>query len=524
MKNNDLPIRKTLYFTVFISGLTSLAVEMAASRLLGNFFGTSNLVWASIIGLILIYLAAGYFLGGYWADRSPSYRTFYQVLIWAALGIAVVPVASRPVLRVAADAFDQLQLGVLFGSFSAVLILLIVPVTLLGTASPFAVRLAVQETRSVGWVAGRIYAISTLGSFIGTFLPILLLIPLIGTYRTFLVISLLLLIVALAGLWQAMGIRAALPYFWSPILVILLIWRGLSGTDKATQGLLYETESTYNYIQVLQQGDFRLLRLNEGQGVHSIYHPTILHYNGPWEMVLVSPYFNPAPYDPVQVKRIAIVGLAAGTTARQATAVYGPIPIDGFEIDPKIVEVGKTYFDMNEPNLNVIIQDGRWGLQHSPHKYQIISIDAYRPPYIPPQMTTQEFFQVVHGKLTETGVMIINVGRSPDDRRLINILASTILTVFPTVHVVDVPYSFNSVIYATVKPTVSSNLTDNLVYLMKKEEVHPLLLDSIRIAIASLQPAPPPAQVFTDDLSPIEWTTNNMVLSYLFNGDIEKYK
>ena len=163
--------------------------------------------------------------------------------------------------------------------------------------------------------------------------------------------------------------------------------------------MVYETESDYNYLQVLESNQYRILRMNEGQGMHSVYHPTVLNYYGPWEMVLVAPYFNQAPFSPDRVKRIAIVGLAAGTTARQATAVYGPVPIDGYEIDQKVVDIGRRYFEMNEPNLNVIVQDGRWGLEHSQNRYQIISVDAYRPPYIPWHLTTREFFQIVKGCL-----------------------------------------------------------------------------------------------------------------------------
>ena len=180
-------MKKYLLFIVFVSGLTSLAVEMAASRLMGNYFGSSNLVWASIIGLILIYLTAGNFIGGNWADRSPRYGTLYRILAWAGFSIALVPAVSRPVLRWAAEAFDTLQLGVLFGSFVAVMILFIIPIILLGMSSPFAIRLAIQENEKAGRLSGKIYAISTLGSFIGTFIPVLLLIPLVGTYRTFLV-------------------------------------------------------------------------------------------------------------------------------------------------------------------------------------------------------------------------------------------------------------------------------------------------------------------------------------------------
>ncbi len=512
-------MRKYLILSVFFSGLTSLALEMAASRLLERTFGTSNLVWACIIGLIMIYLAAGYFLGGYWADRSPNLRTFFQIQIWASLAIALIPLVSRPILQAAADAFDKLDIGILAGAFVAVLILLIVPVILLGTVSPFAIRLSIQETRAAGKISGRLYAISTLGSFIGTFLPVLILIPTIGTYRTFLVLSAILLGVSMLGLWRTSGRRIALAYLWTP-LVLIAIWAvGLSGPDKITPGMVYETESSYNYIQVLESGQYRVLRLNEGQGMHSVYHPTILNYYGPWEMVLVAPFFNPAPFNPDQVKRMAIVGLAAGTTARQATAVYGPIPIDGYEIDGKVIEVGRKYFGMNEPNLNVVIQDGRWGLEHSPNRYQIISVDAYRPPYIPWHLTTQEFFQVVRLHLTDDGVMVINVGRGPDDRRLINALASTILSVFPSVHVVDVPQTLNSIIFASVRTTTDENLKLNLAYLESLGNVHPLLLETAKTAAANLQPSPAPGPIFTDDLAPVEWITNDMILRFLFSGE-----
>ncbi len=411
--------RKYLFLAVFFSGLTSLAVEMAASRLLGNYFGASNLIWASIIGLILIYLTAGYFLGGYWADRSPRFSTFFQILIWGAFAIGMVPLIARPVLRFAANAFDALEMGVLMGSFVAVMILFIVPIILLGTASPFAIRLAIQDPRMAGQTSGYIYGVSTLGSFIGTFLPVLILIPTIGTFRTFLSISLILILVALFCLWRTTTWRLAAAYLWMPLVIGVLLVLGVQGTDKTSEGLIYEGKSAYNYIQVLGFGDTRVLRLNEGQGMHSIYSPELVNFHGPWEQVLAAPFFNPAPYDPEKVTRMAIVGLAAGTTAREAAAVFQNITIDGIEIDPLIVSVARKYFDMNEPNLNVIIEDGRVGLEKSPHRYQVISVDAYRPPYIPPHMTTQEFFQIAHDRLTSDGVLVINVGRGPEDRRLV---------------------------------------------------------------------------------------------------------
>lgn len=519
-------MRRYLFVAVFFSGMTSLAVEFAASRLLGNYFGTSNLVWASIIGLILIYLTVGYFLGGRLADRYPNYRTFYSLLCWGAFAVGLIPLVSRPVLRLASQAFDQLSIGVLAGSFVGVLILFSIPVTLLGTASPFAIRLALEDPKQSGKVAGRIYAISTLGSFLGTFIPTLFLIPLIGTYRTFLVFSFLLLIISLIGLWRSVNFKSVLVYIWMPLIIIVLFILGVQGTDKKANGLVYETDSAYNYIQVQKINNTFQLRLNEGQGVHSVYNPGTLVTNGPWEQVLVAPFFNQPPVLPQNIQSMAIVGLAAGTTARQAVVVFPDIKIDGFEIDPKIIAVARKYFDMNEPNLSVFVQDGRIGLENSSRKYQVISIDAYRPPYIPPHLVTREFFQIVYDHLTDDGAMVINVGRSPTDRELVNSLYNTIRAVFPSAFVMDIPNTMNSMIYATRQINDFNNLVINYNLLAQDRSTHPLLLLAIQKTIDNIQPDPQmnPRLVFTDDRSPIEWITNKLVLGFVLSNQVEILK
>ena len=513
--------RKYLFFAVFASGMTTLAVELTASRLLGNIFGTSNLVWASIIGLILIYLTAGYILGGWWADRSPHLRTMYLILAWGAFLIGLVPLVANPVLRLAADAFDQLQVGILFGAFTGVLILFSIPITLLGTISPFAIRLAIRTSTEAGRISGRVYAVSTLGSFLGTFLPILLFIPTIGTTRTFIVFSMFLMLVALIGLWLSYGWRVALLWVWMPVVILLLVILGFGRGVKATPGQIFETESQYNYIQVLEEDGYRYLRLNEGQGIHSVYHPTEINYYGPWKQFLVAPFFNRPSVVPDDVQSIAILGLAGGTIVRQATEVFGPIPIDGFEIDGQIISIGEQYFGMNQPNLNPIAQDGRWGLEHSSRKYDLIALDAYRPPYIPWHLTTLEFFQIVQEHLTEDGVVAINVGRAPEDRRLIDAMVGTLTQVFPSIYVMDIPETFNSIIYATQQPTAVENVYLNLFELSENQYVHPLLIEALQITALNLKPIPESSTVFTDDLAPIEWITNNMVLRFMLFGDME---
>ncbi len=513
-------MKKYILLTVFISGMTTLASELTASRLIGNVFGTSNLVWASIIGLILIYLTVGYSLGGKWADQDPTPKALYRTLAWGAFTLGLVPYIASPVLKFAANAAELLNVGVLIGAFAAVLILFSVPITLLGTISPFAIRLSMDDASRAGNISGNIYAISTLGSFIGTFVPVLLTIPTIGTRNTFLLFSLTLLSVALIGLWKFASQRDALRYIWMPLILVIIAVVTAGQSLKNNLGQIYETESQYNYVQVIQSNGYTLLRLNDGQGIHSIYHPNTMQYGGPWEQFLVGYYFNENAKTS-DVKRIAIVGSAAGTAARLATAVYGEIPIDGFELDPAIVEVGKKYFDMNMDNFNITIGDGRWNLEQSPYQYEIIAVDAYRPPYIPPHMTTLEFFSICASHLTESGVLTINVGSVPGDRRLIDGLATTMASIFPSVHIMDIPGTLNTMIFATKQTTTKENFVVNLAALLQDSSANPLLTNAMQSTSANLKDGYTTTEIFTDDRAPIEWIVNDMVIRFVVGGNVE---
>jgi len=514
-------MRRYLYMGVFFAGLVTLAAELSASRLLGNYYGTSNLVWASIIGLILIYLTTGYTLGGRWADKSPHLRTFFLILAWAALLTGVIPLAARPILRLSSQAFDQMQIGTLLGAFISVLLLFSAPIILLGTASPFAIRLAVEDKEHSGRVSGKIYAISTLGSFIGTFLPSLIMIPLVGTYRTFAILGAMLLFIAMFGIWKTNGTSALLKILWMPVILALATLIGLKGNDKIALGLVFEDESQYNYIQVQHVNRYYLLRLNEGQGIHSIYHPDIDTYYGPWELILVAPFFNPAPYDIKSVERIAILGLAAGTSARQVNIVYPHAIIDGYEIDAKIIDVGYEYFDLDFPNLNIFIEDARRGLSKSTHTYQIISIDVFRPPYIPWHLTTKEFFREVKNHLTDDGVMLINIARIQDYRKLVDALAATIRSEFPCVYSCDIPGTFNTILFASKQSTEITNLFANYSNLKSNPQTPKTLLQAIELTTECIQTAPYEGIVLTDDRAPVEWLINTMIIDFFVSGKIE---
>jgi predicted membrane-bound spermidine synthase len=509
--------RGLLLLLVFVGGMCSLGVELTASRLLDPFFGNSLIIWAVLIGMVLLYLTVGYYLGGKWADRKPYYSVLYQITAWSAFLVGIVPFVSRPVLLWSVQGFAQYSAGILAGSLLGVVALFAVPVTLMGFISPFAIRLSMEggAVESSGNVAGRLYALSTVGSLVGTFLPVLVLIPNIGTRNTFLLFAFVLLAVSLVGLFAEMGKRAV-PYLAMPAILVALALAAGGGVIKPVESgeLLLERESMYNYIQVVQWGDEVWLKLNEGEGIHSIYNPETVLVGGIWDYFLIAPYFNNPPFAAGQVDSLALIGSAAGTVAKQYTAVYGPIPIDGAEIDPEIIEVGREYFDMNEPNFRAVAQDGRYFLANSTSTYDVIAIDAYRPPYIPFHLTTREFFQQVREHLTEEGVVAINVGRTRTDWSLVEVLASTLKAEFPNVYVIDLAEVgqdlSNLLLVATVQPTSLHNLEQNATLL-----TDPALRAVADASIPRAHEFTAPTMVFTDDRAPVEQVVHGLILSFV---------
>jgi spermidine synthase len=511
--------RRYLYLLVFTSGFVTLGVELSASRLLDPWFGNSMVVWASLIGMILLYLAVGYWLGGRIADRSPYPLTMLRMAALGAAGIGVVPTLARPVLRMASDGLADFDAALLAGSMAGILVLFAVPVTLLACVNPFAIRLTMGQVEGSGRVAGRVYALSTSGSILGCFLPVLLLIPMLGTRGTFALLAGILLLVILAGLlrlrrlWDALAVVAILG------LVAWLGWRP-AGPIKPASGLLYEKESRFNYIQVLDAGVERQLRLNEGEGIHSVYRPSGGLADGIWDYFLIAPAFNPAPYEPAQVRRVCIVGLAAGTMVQLFTEAYGPIPIEGAELDPEIISVGRRWFGMNQSNLRAVAADGRRFLRDGSEPCDVIAVDAYRPPYIPFHLTTVEFFTLARDRLAENGVVAVNVGRTHTDYSLVDAIAATMGQVFPSVYVMDEPDQGsllgNSLVIATRNRTSLDDLRSNL---SRFDE--PLLAEVVRRAVPQARIADPPqaSPIFTDDHAPVELVVHRLVLNYMFGSD-----
>ena len=491
---------------VFIGGMTSLALEMCASRLLGAYFGTSLYIWSCLIGLILIYLTLGYFLGGRLADRYPYAELLCVITAAAGLATSILPFVSQGILAWSITGMQQVSVSIFLSSLLGTTLLFAIPVTLLGLVSPFAIRLVTKDIGQSGRVSGSLYAISTFGSILGAFLPVLWLIPAFGVRRTLLIFGALLFAASLWGLRPLWRQSFALPL----LLLVLPL-----GPLKDIPYLHYEQESLYNYIQVTQEPNgTRELILNEGQAIHSIYYPdqTKVLTGWYWDYFLAAPYFN-SGFTPQKLHRIGIIGLAAGTIAHQFTQVYGPeVQIDGVEIDPAIVDVGRKYFDMNEPNLHVYVQDGRTFLATTHAQYDLVAIDAFQQPYIPFQLTTREFFTDIRSHLSPTGVVALNTGHTSHDFRLVQAFVNTMSQVFPSVYVFNVPGTFNTEVMATMQPTSIDTFRSNLAQFAPTTVMGQVANE---VSPVVTQGRADGGIVFTDDRAPIEQITDQLLLNYI---------
>jgi spermidine synthase len=491
-----------LYVLVFVVGMASLGAEIAAARLMAPFFGASTIVWANTIAVVLVALSTGYWLGGRLGDRHPHVRGLCLVVAAAAVLLAIVPFAARPFFEVSIDALDEISAGAFVGSLVGVLFLIAIPVVLLGTCSPWAIRIAVPDVEHSGRTAGRLYAISTVGSLLGTMLAALVTIPFIGTQRTFLAFAVALGLVAAAGLgWRYLALPAAL----AGVIAIPV------GTVKATEGerVLFEGESEEQYIRVIEDEDdgTRELELNEGQAVHSLYRPGSYLTDEVWDGYLVLPF---AGRDEPP-RRIVILGNAAGTTARAYGHYFPETEVDGVEIDAKLTELGERYFDLDNPNLEVHHEDARPWLEDSAGDFDVIMVDAYRQPYIPFYLTTREFFELARDRLAPGGVVIVNAGHPEDNDDLETVLGATMADVFPTV-VRDPIEDTNTLLLGSEGPASGERMAEAIASLP----------EDLRVIAAResqrIEPRLPGGEVYTDDRAPVEWLIDRSILGYA-SGD-----
>lgn len=505
---------------VFTSGMSVMAVEMTGLRLLAPYFGTSLVVTTVLIGSMMAFLSLGYWLGGRMGDRHPRLPRLAGTTAVAAAFVLALPLISQPILRGASAVLRPLVEGEeladpavavasLVGGLLATLGLLAVPVTLMGMVSPWAVRLAIVRLEDAGSAAGRLYALSTFGSILGSFLPALVLVPLLGVRRTFLFIGALLLSVSVLGLLRrgrALAVGAA-------SLALLLL---PAGTVRPMEGLVYEGESVYHFIQVVQEPygdcpDAYHLYLNEGVGVHSVRCPDPdKEIRGVWTYMATAPLWLAEPLaDP----DILIVGLAGGTIARQTLEAFPEARIVGVEIDGEVVEAGRRFLDNEDPRIQPVVMDGRLYVQNSTRRFDVVLMDAYRQPYIPFHLVTVEFFRQVHDRLEDGGVLAVNVASVRGvSRTLAAMIYRTMAEVFSTVIWVDATAS-NDVIFAMKRPT-DPMLAATRLEQGPRTRAYEQIRTRYRKKVMGPVPGWETARLLTDDQAPVEMAWDLMALQY----------
>jgi spermidine synthase len=431
--------------------------------------------------------------------------------------VLVIPAVSRPILLFSQQALDSLAVGAFVGALVAVILLFAPSVILLGMVSPWVIRLLVGTIDNAGRASGRVYAISTAGSILGAFLPAFWWIPSFGTRATIFGLGLLLLAVSAAGMVRArMSGAAGLTLLCAlPLLGAALPY---SSIKPATDGRsIYESESEYGYIQVVERGSERQLTLNEGQAIHSVYNPIRVLSGGYWDYFSLAPMFGVRHWHGQRPQHVLVIGLAGGTVARVLTAAYGPVQIDGVEIDSRIIDVGRRYFAMTEPNLNAVAADGRYYLKQARGDYDLIVIDAYRQPYIPFHLTTREFFEEARRHLSADGVVAVNVGRAPGDYRLVDAITGTLGDAFPEVYQQDTAGSLNTLVYAPNQPVQPAEVAANLGL---ERAGYPSLVADV-VAEASGHPPihdEPHLPIYTDDLAPVERLVDSIIYRFATTG------
>ena len=490
---------------VFVVGAASLGSEIAAARLLAPYFGDSTIIWANTIGIVLVALSVGYYIGGRVADLHATPGGLHRLVLVAAVLLAIVPFVAGPFLDLAVDALDSVEAGAFTGSLLAVLVLVAVPVLVLGMVAPYAIRLALRQIDDAGRTAGRLYAISTLGSLAGTFLSALLFIPLVGTRRTFLAFALALALVGLLGVAKARW--AVVP---AAIALALALPVGIVKAESDAGRVIDDADTEYQYARVVESpGGERRLELNEGQAIHSLIRPGTYLTDGYWDDMILLPAAARGGAAP---RSIAVLGNAGGTVARAVGHYWPQTLIDGVEIDGEVSDLGRRWFDMQAPRLRIFTEDARPFLRRTDERYDAILVDAYRQPYIPFYMSTKEFFQLARDRLRPGGRVIINVGHPEDSDTLEKVLTATMGEAFASV--VRVPAeSTNTILVGGDRSLTPGSLEPAVARL--PPDLQPRARTDAEIAAPGLRGG----SVYTDDKAPVEWLVDASLVQVATDGD-----
>lgn len=488
--------RYFLYTTVFVTGMAVMAVELTASRLLAPYFGASLFVWTNIIGVVLIALSFGYYIGGKLADRNEgklASKILYPIIFITGILITLIPFIGKPIFLFAYSAIPQKNVSIFLSSLIATLILFLIPLLLIAMVTPLAARLGMKKLDTAGSVVGSLYAFSTLGSIIGTFLPVLVTIPFLGSRETFYLFG---------GILIFLGVLGMRRFILLGSLILPLILLLMPNAIHANPSLAFEGESIYNYIRVHRNRDgAKSLLTNEGLGIQSYYHPFRILTGYYWDAAAFLPLVNP------DGKKYLIIGTAGASSARIIHHFFPNLELEGVEIDPMMISVGKKFFASDDIPMKIFENDGRVFLDQTKKKYDFIMVDVYRDElYIPFHLATKEFFDLVKARLTERGSMIMNIA-AIEDSEMLRLLKNTVTASFPIAYEYRAPGSANSLIIAfREKPDFSKIIPANLPL-----DLRTLIQQILReIQIISHDPS----QDFAiDNLSAIEFLTEKMIFS-----------
>ncbi|MBR2774227.1 MAG: fused MFS/spermidine synthase [Selenomonadaceae bacterium] len=495
-----------LYATEFFSGMSIMAVELGASRLLAPYFSSSQIVWTIIIGTIMIALALGNVWGGRRADLDADPAKLYRRLIIAALWIGAIPVLGKYlILGVAGALIVTIDTNLLiWAAFLSCMAIFVLPLFLLGTVTPSLVKYATDNLEHNGRIVGNLNAFNTIGSIIGTFLPTFITIPAVGTAITFLIFSgvlLLIDVIYFVSIGQKKVLTAILAF------IILAVLGNSNSFAFWEKNLLYEGESIYNYLQVKETPDKIIFSTNVMFGVQS------LKVKGGG---LTGYYYDYALAAPLlaENKKILILGMGTGTFAEQCKKYFPESEIIGVEIDDKITLLAKKYFSLPE-SVEVVTYDGRAFLQSDKNIYDVILVDAFQDISPPFQMSSTEFFSLVRNHLAERGVMVVNMNMRGD---INDYLIDTIAQSFPALRIIDSRGVTNKVLFAASDENILNELQTRAEALDDKK------LSELMLHIAKTWQEPTLGEnILTDDRAPVEMLSMR-ALDKIISNHLEHYK
>lgn len=506
-----------LYLTEFFAGMSVMAVELGASRLLAPYFSSSQIVWTIIIGTIMIAMALGNIYGGRSADKNPNPDKLYGRILIAAVWIAMIPVVGKYiVLGVSALLiFTVSNNFLIIAAFAACMVIFVFPLFLLGTVTPSLAKYSVNSLEESGKTVGNLGAFNTIGSIIGTFLPTFVTIPAVGTSITFLIFAGILLVLSLIYFISAKAGKKRCA-----VAVLLFLLSCVFGYSDSfafwEDNLTYEGESVYNYLQVKENERSVILSTNVLFGVQSLKMKedglTGMYYDYAMAAPLMADVEDKEHLD------VLILGMGTGTYAAQCRKYFGDMVIEGVEIDEKITDLAIKYFDLPE-DVKVTTYDGRAYLNAIDKKYDVIMVDAYQDITIPFQMSSVEFFTMVKEHLHENGIMVVNMNmRGKKEGNINQYLADTIACVFSDVYTVDVAGSTNRELFASDNHDMVSVFDENRENLGDSELS--ALMERVKDKLVVYDKG---KYIMTDDKAPVE-LLGMQVIDELIEEEVSFYK